>query len=129
MPLNRKFCRHPQQPAAGPIEIEIVLRTWPKTKTTATLMRALPCPTLKTAGWCTRTTASVGKNALRFATKVTNFTKSLLASLQYTFVYLHVELIGRSENSFRIVLQLTNFQLMVDNVRPVGSKEVQPKNA
>ena len=92
-------------------------------------MRALPCPTLKTAGWCARTTASVGKNALRFATKVTNFTKSLLASLQYTFVYLHVELIGRSENSFRIVLQLTNFQLMVDNVRPVGSKEVQPKNA
>ena len=67
--------------------------------------------------------------AHQYVTKIINFIKNLTANLHIIFACPLKEWIGRLENSFRIVLQLTNFQLTVGNVRPVGSREELAKNA
>ena len=61
--------------------------------------------------------------AHQYVTKIINFIKNLTANPHIIFACLQKELIGRLENSFRIVPQPTKFKFLDDSVRPVGNVE------
>ena len=92
-----------------------------KWKTTSTCV--IQFQILKMDRWNVWNMVAMENVAHQYVTKIINFIKNLTANLHIIFACLQKELIGRLENSFRIVPQPTKFKFLEGSVRPDGKKE------